>query len=133
MRSGYGVAAAGLLGLGLLAGCSSSSSSDSTPSASAGVEKDASYSSVMALKDAAVAAGLDCADRPADERNRACRQALIQLGEGASVKVLEQRFAHVRYFGCSALGRIPKPGDRQPFEPRGVAEPLFWLLRLTGA
>lgn len=62
MRSGYGVAAAGLLGLGLLAGCSSSGSSDSTPSASAGVEKDASYSSVMALKDAAVAAGLDCPD-----------------------------------------------------------------------
>lgn len=68
MRRTYGLAAIGCLSLGLLVGCSSSvSTSDSASptaagSASAAPEKDATYTDVVALKDAAVAAGLECAD-----------------------------------------------------------------------
>lgn len=67
MRRTHSLAAMGFLSLGLLVGCSSgeSSSGSASPSAgaaSAAVEKDATYDSVVALKDAAVAAGLECAD-----------------------------------------------------------------------
>ncbi len=62
-----------------------------------------------------------------------CREALIQLGEGHSLRVLEQRFTNVRYFACSALGRTPTPGDTTPFRAAGVTEPLLWMLGLNGS
>jgi hypothetical protein len=67
MRRTYGLAAIGCLGLGLLVGCSSGDSASDSASASAGstaasVQKDATYDNVVALKDAAVAAGLSCTD-----------------------------------------------------------------------
>jgi hypothetical protein len=45
-------------------------------------------------------------------------------------RALEQTFARARYFGCSALGRTPDPRYSSPFQPRGVVEPLLWLLHL---
>jgi hypothetical protein len=57
-----------------------------------------------------------------------CREALEQLGEGASVRALEQKLTRLRYFACTALGRLPDLRDTRPFEPHGVAEPLLWLL-----
>lgn len=41
---------------------------------------------------------------------------------------LESRFAEVRFFLSSALGHMPGP-DAEAFEPRGVTEPVLWLLR----
>jgi len=60
--------------------------------------------------------------------NSRCRAALERLGEGTSVRALEQKFATVRYFACSALGRMPDLRDTSPFRPIGVAEPIQWLL-----
>jgi len=44
------------------------------------------------------------------------------------VRDLESQFAKVRYFSCSALGRLPNPGDTSSFDPVRVLEPLAWLL-----
>jgi len=66
--------------------------------------------------------------RPDEARSARCREALERLGEAASVRALEQKFTRLRYFACTALGRLPDPRDVRPFEPRGVAEPLLWLL-----
>src|SRR6185436_2702646 len=65
--------------------------------------------------------------RPDEARSARCREALERLGEAASVRALEQKFTRLRYFACTALGRLPDPRDVRPFEPRGVAEPLLWL------
>jgi hypothetical protein len=62
-----------------------------------------------------------------------CRKALDALGAGNVVRGLEQYFTSVRYFACSALGRIPDPKNRAPFQPAGVIEPFLWLLRLSAA
>jgi hypothetical protein len=61
-----------------------------------------------------------------------CREALLRLGAGNSVRALEQKFQAVRYFACSALGRFPDPRDTRPFHAIGVAEPLLWLLGVSG-
>ena len=63
-------------------------------------------------------------------RERAERQALEQLGEGRSIRALEMKFATVRYFACSALGRMPDHRDQSPFQGTGVTEPFLWLLGL---
>jgi len=58
--------------------------------------------------------------------------ALEQLGEKRSVQAVDLKFANVRYFACSSLGRTPDPGNTSPFEATGVVEPLLWLLGLEG-
>lgn len=63
-----------------------------------------------------------------DALSARCRVALDKLGEGSSVRALEQKFATVRYFACSALGRMPDLRNTSPFQPVGVAEPFQWLM-----
>ncbi|MGE0129078.1 MAG: hypothetical protein AB7U82_13450 [Blastocatellales bacterium] len=70
---------------------------------------------------------------PADGRvdpalSARCREALNKLGAGASVRDLEMKFSNVRYFACTALGRLPDLRNASPFQPKGVVEPLMWLL-----
>jgi len=60
--------------------------------------------------------------------NLRCRDALIKLGARWTVEKLEQKFTNVRYFACSALGRMPDPHDTRAFQPAGVGEPFLWLL-----
>jgi hypothetical protein len=60
-----------------------------------------------------------------------CREALDKLGEGGSIRALEQRFSQVGYFACSALGRLPDRRTPSAFQPIGVAEPLLWLLGVS--
>jgi Double-GTPase 2 len=60
--------------------------------------------------------------------NTRCREALNKLGASSSVRELEMKFSRLRYFSCSALGRLPELRDTKPFQPRGVTEPLLWLL-----
>jgi hypothetical protein len=62
--------------------------------------------------------------------NARCRAALEQLGEGRSIRALEQKFSRVQYFACSALGRLPDRRNTAPFQPLGVTEPFLWLLGL---
>lgn len=59
-----------------------------------------------------------------------CRTALEKLGGGRGIHILEQRFANIRYFACSALGRMPDWNDSRPFQPVGVSDPVLWLLGL---
>jgi hypothetical protein len=77
-------------------------------------------------------AGLSPADGlpPTAGHSGQCREALVRLGGGNSVRALEQKFRTIRYFACSGLGRLPDPKDTRPFRPAGVAEPLLWLLGL---
>jgi hypothetical protein len=71
------------------------------------------------------------ASNPHDEAlNARCRQALEKLGEGGSVRALEQKFSNIQYYACSALGRSAAFGNNSAFQPRGVLEPLLWLLKL---
>jgi Double-GTPase 2 len=53
-------------------------------------------------------------------------------GAGNFVRAVEQEFKHVRWFGCSALGRVPDVADRSAYEPKGATEPLLWLLSRRG-
>lgn len=53
-------------------------------------------------------------------------------GAGNFVRAVEGEFKDVRWFACSALGRVPDAGDKSAFEPRGATEPLLWLLARRG-
>ena len=65
-----------------------------------------------------------------DTLNTRCRQAINRMGGGNAIRALEQNFSDVRYFACSALGRMPDAGNRDPFQPIGVTEPFLWTLGL---
>lgn len=53
-------------------------------------------------------------------------------GAGNFVRAVEGEFKQVRWFACSALGRIPGGQDQRPFEPEGATAPLLWLLAKRG-
>lgn len=55
------------------------------------------------------------------------RHQLLRWDQADFVQQVEARFRTVRYFACSALGRMPN-GDSTPFEPSGVLEPLVWSI-----
>ncbi|HET8863288.1 MAG TPA: hypothetical protein VFM94_08570 [Solirubrobacterales bacterium] len=53
-------------------------------------------------------------------------------GAGNFVRAVETEFKQVRWFGCSALGRVPDTADKSAYEPKGATEPLLWLLARRG-
>lgn len=53
---------------------------------------------------------------------------LTRYGQGPLVQHIAMQFKQVRYFSCSALGRMSVAGDRSPATPRRVEAPLLWLL-----
>lgn len=61
----------------------------------------------------------------------AVRDWLTRSGESNLVGLVEQDFATVEWFGCSALGREPDASGR-PFEPQGALAPFAWLLERNG-
>jgi len=63
-----------------------------------------------------------------DDLNERCRQALERLGATETMRMLQQKFQTVRYFSCTATGRVPDAKDRSSFRPAGVEAPLLWLL-----
>ncbi len=60
-------------------------------------------------------------------RGEACRAAIAAWGGESSIRAVEHRFSDVEYFACSPLGRHAGAG-REPFEGRGVVDPLVWVL-----
>jgi hypothetical protein len=60
-----------------------------------------------------------------------CRQAIIDLGAGNTLRTLELNFNRIRYFAGSAQGRTYDARDSTPFTPVAVADPFLWLLDLT--
>jgi hypothetical protein len=67
-------------------------------------------------------------------------RSFLHAQNASQVIVLANSFAHVRYFGVSALGHntVPKKGTdneltlSQPARPLRVLEPLLWLLSFHG-
>lgn len=57
------------------------------------------------------------------------RRWLMDHGEGNLVRAIEQDFSDVRYFSCSALGRVP---DGSALVPRHALAPLEWSLSRLG-
>jgi len=47
------------------------------------------------------------------------------------VRDLELQFETVRYFTCSALGRMPSNEDSSAFIPQRALDPLLWILKKT--
>jgi hypothetical protein len=60
------------------------------------------------------------------------RDFLSRYGLGNMLDQLERNFSAVRYFSCSALGRMPHQTDYRRFVPVRVLEPLAWLLAQNG-
>ncbi len=60
--------------------------------------------------------------------NKLVREFLIRYGLDHFVRDVEMQFSRVRYFSCSALGRMPNPTNTWSFVSVRVAEPLLWLL-----
>lgn len=56
-------------------------------------------------------------------RNFLCKYELNNF-----VRDLELYFSNVKYFSCSALGRLPMQADTTSFKPIRVLEPLAWLI-----
>lgn len=71
---------------------------------------------------------------PSEKRDKqsaesyAVRTWLEKNGEGNLLRGIERDFKNVSYFYCSPLGRLPD-SSAAPFVPKGVLEPLGWLLR----
>jgi hypothetical protein len=67
-----------------------------------------------------------------DAINTLVDKFLIENGLGNFVRDLQAQFEKVRYYSCSALGRLPDPVNRTPYEPIGVLDPFLWLLGEIG-
>ena len=63
-----------------------------------------------------------------DAINLLVRNFLVQNDLDDFVRNIELQFSNVRYFSCSALGRMPLLNDNRAFMPVRVADPLIWLL-----
>ena len=60
------------------------------------------------------------------------RAWLEAKGAGNFVRAVQGEFKQLRWFACTALGRIPSGADHRPFEPEGATAPLLWLLAKRG-
>jgi parallel beta-helix repeat protein len=74
----------------------------------------------------AASSGGPAANRDA-VRNEVIKRQLANWGQQGFVKRIESRFANVRFFSCSALGRMPDGGSAD-FAATGVLTPLLWLI-----
>lgn len=64
-------------------------------------------------------------------QSNAVRTWLHNNGGGNLIRAMEKKFSDIAYFYCSPLGRLPD-FDSNPFTPKGVLEPLSWLLKRYG-
>ena len=68
-----------------------------------------------------------------DALSTVVRDFLCSFGLDHFVRELELHSSNVRYFSCSALGRLPTQDDSRGFTPIRVLNPLLWLLVQTKA
>lgn len=64
-------------------------------------------------------------------QSAAVQRWLQQHGEGNLVRLIGRDFKQVRFFACSALGRLPA-FSAEAFVPAGALAPLAWLLGHNG-
>ncbi len=67
-----------------------------------------------------------------DAINELVQRFLRKYGLSNFMDQLESRFSEVRYFSCSALGRLPSDMDKRAFVSVHVLDPLVWLLSRNG-
>jgi hypothetical protein len=63
-----------------------------------------------------------------DALDKLVQAFLIRYGMGPLVHNINMQFKQVRYFSCSALGRMPVGRDSSPYISQRVEAPLIWLL-----
>jgi hypothetical protein len=59
-------------------------------------------------------------------------QFLKQNGLGNLLRNLKAQFKNIKFFSCSALGRMPGTGNGQPYYPLRTVSPFLWLLDQVG-
>ncbi len=67
-------------------------------------------------------------EREEDAISVLVKDFLCQYNLDNFVRDLEAQFSTVKYFSCSALGRLPSQDDTSSFVPVRVLDPLIWLL-----
>jgi hypothetical protein len=67
-------------------------------------------------------------EREEDAISVLVRDFLCQYNLENFVRDVEAQFSTVKYFSCSALGRLPSQDDTSSFVPVRVLDPLIWLL-----
>jgi peptidoglycan hydrolase-like protein with peptidoglycan-binding domain len=77
---------------------------------------------------------LDAVGAPTDSeernvfRNEFIRGKLSEWGQAHFVQQLEMRFTTVNFYTASALGRSPDRRIKKAFHPKGVVDPVLWIL-----
>lgn len=69
--------------------------------------------------------------READAINELVRTFLVSNQQGRLLRDLELQFETVRYFTCSALGRMPSSEAISEYIPQRTFDPLLWILEET--
>lgn len=87
----------------------------------------------LAQRARSIAGSTDTANRDSRiaSESAAVRDWLVEQGQGNLVRGIEHDFRHLRYFSCSALGRIPD-GAHTQFTPTNVLRPVAWVLSFYG-
>lgn len=70
-------------------------------------------------------------DRDDEVTSLLVRKWLEQHGAGNLVRTIDKDFSKVRYFACSALGRLPD-ATQNAFVPVDVLRPFSWLMEKQG-
>ena len=69
---------------------------------------------------------------PEDAIDELVEQFLVGSGMDNFIRDINLQFETVRFFSCSALGRMPGTELGIPFKPQRAVEPLFWVLGQLG-
>ena len=64
---------------------------------------------------------------PEDMSSEQIRDWLSNNGQGNLVRSVESTFEHVKYFSCSALGRMPSDTSGEGFTPQDVDTAIRWV------
>lgn len=75
----------------------------------------------------------DSSKKEIDAIHSLVEQFLIENQLGNFVRDIQLQFENVRFFSCSALGRLPDEKNHSSYEPVGVLDPFLWLLGEVGA
>jgi hypothetical protein len=66
--------------------------------------------------------------REQDAMHLLVERFLTEMGMGNLVRDMSMQFSNLRFFSCSALGRLPDFSDRKPYRPLRAVDPFLWLL-----
>lgn len=75
---------------------------------------------------------IDAAGIDREIESTGAREWLVRHGERNLVQSAAHDFRNVRFFACSALGRVPSADTGNAFVSRGVLEPFRWLAEANG-